>query len=95
MKTSFEYKGFTYKPEEEDDGDCMKIYHNIFSNGYIVKIADFDRYSCMAEEDFQNYIDAEMPSRKNNGLASIPLNSNDLKDIMLMMEFSSFHGKSC
>lgn len=73
----YNYDGYLYVPEEAKEEDVKKIYHFYVDRNGEVDDIDFDPYRLMSEEDFQNYIDAGLPSRKDLGLRG-PINSDDL-----------------
>lgn len=72
------YKGYTYQPTEENDGDCTKIWHDIYKGKKRVTSADFTPYAYMDKEDFMNFVDCGLPNRVSNS----PLNKDDLDRLL-------------
>lgn len=89
---NLEYKGFKYTPEYEVeyDGDNAKIYHDFTSPEGKNLSADFTPYQYMTQQDFELYIDLNMPKRMIVNGCSSPLRSETLKEISEMRQFEEF-----
>lgn len=89
---NLEYKSFKYTPEYEveADGDNAKIWHEITTPEGKRESADFTPYSYMTQEDFELYIDLNMPDRITRNGCSGPLNTKDLKELSEMRQFENF-----
>jgi hypothetical protein len=68
------YKNWTYTPSEDNDGDCIKIWHDFTHTDGRTVSCDFNPYSRMTAEDIRLWFDLGMPDRIDSG----PLDSFDL-----------------
>ena len=79
----YTYRGWTYEPEKDDDGDCIKTYH-IVGNSIrsLYEIMPFSPYSYPSEITFKIWIDSNMPSRDMIEKALCINGNPDDEDIM-------------
>jgi hypothetical protein len=85
----YEYKGFVYEPETDNDGDVIKIFHDVKTSpeyrkknegfGKLVTYINMDwsPYRTPTEEQFKLWVDLGCPRRISTG----PLTEKDLKEI--------------
>ena len=71
---NYTYKGYTYRPWNENDEDCTKIWHDFVKADGTTVICDFTPYSKMTEEHIRLWIDLGCPDGDLNALRSFNLN---------------------
>lgn len=74
----FNYKGYSYQPCDEFDGDVNKIFHDVVTPGDALVSIDFSPYCKLTLDDFKKWIDLGMPDR---GDMRGPLRSEDLNKL--------------
>lgn len=67
----FEYKGYTYAPEDDIEEDCVKRFHRVYRKHKGVRIdsesVPLSPYSSLSEAQFIRWIDMGKPTRKQMG----------------------------
>lgn len=67
---TIEHKGYTYSFEEEDDGDCRKIFHTaIDPSGNEISIG-ISPYTKMTQDLFEMLVELDFPKRGSGGSLS-------------------------
>jgi hypothetical protein len=84
---NLEYKGFKYETEKLEDEDTRKILHYVVSPSGKRADIDWNPWSYMTQEEFEMWLRAGMPSRKDVGSIG-PLYRKDLDKLTAMKEAS-------
>lgn len=77
MSKTTEYKGYSYQPDSESDGDTTKIYHMVETPEGESVMVDWSPNSSLKLEDFHMWVDLGCPKRTGVG----PLNREELLKI--------------
>ena len=80
-----EYKGFKYETEPLEDEDTRKILHYVVSPSGKRADIDWSSWDYMTQQDFERWLHAGMPSRKDVGSIG-PLNSEALDKLTNVAE---------
>jgi hypothetical protein len=64
---SFKVGDWTYRAEEEDEGDVIKIYHDAVGPDGKRHMIDFSPYAVMDQKTFSLWIKLGMPKRQGRG----------------------------
>jgi hypothetical protein len=60
------YKSLRYRPDEDHEPDCKKIWHTVIDTNTGIEIGwiPFSPYSYVSEEAFKAWVDSRYPSRE-------------------------------
>lgn len=89
MSGQYEYKGYTYRPWDEHQDDCIKTYHEVFRGDEFVTDLDWSPYRVLTEENFRRMVDLNFPFRTLVGSCA-PLNEDDLHRLFMKKEHVVF-----
>jgi hypothetical protein len=77
---TFKVGNWTYRAEEEDDGDVRKLFHDAVSPAGKSYPIDFSPYETMTPETFKLWIKMKMPKRQGRG----PLGNKEILQMAQM-----------
>jgi hypothetical protein len=73
----FKVGDWTYRADEEDEGDVRKMYHSAIDPNGKEHMIDFSPYDVMDKETFKMWVKSGMPKRQGAG----PLDKEDIMKI--------------